>query len=78
MISRHILGEFPIEILEADHKLGNHFMQFLCNSVELTEQFLLRYLIVEKFKKSIIDVLNHHKLPGIMAGIPPCSGSIKG
>ena len=74
MIGRHILGELPIEILEADHKLGNRFMWFLCNSVELLAQFLLRYLVVEKFEESITNILKRRKFPEIIAEIPHVAG----
>ena len=52
-------------------------MRFLCNSVELEEQFSLRYLVVEKFEESITDVLERRDFSRIKAGIPPCNGSIE-
>ena len=77
MIGRHILGKLLIKILKADCKLGNHFIRFLCNSIEIMEQFSLRYLAVEKFEELITDVLKRSKFPEIVVGIPLCNRSIE-
>ena len=64
--------------METENELDDRLMGFLCNGVELREQFALRYLAMKKFKESITGVLKHRKFPEIMEGLPPCGGFIEG